>query len=423
MSIRSRLGAAWRGLTFKDAGSADGNGPYGSLAPFIEVYGGRSSKSGQPVTIDTALSNATAFGCLRVIGEGLGQSPCDIFQDRPGGKGKDIATDDPLHSMFGLQPNPTQTPFEFFETLVFHAGLAGNFVAFKNFASRELRELIPIEPGTWRVEPNAAGELVYKVRGKSGVEQPFPQDAIWHVRGPSWNTYLGMEIVKQAREALGLSIAIETDQSELYKNGLRVSGVYSVEGNLTKDQYKDLHAFIRENQGGAKGEPLILDRAAKYQAQVMNAVDAQTLESRKFQIEEVCRAFRVMPIMIGHAGDQAPTFASAEQFFIAHVVHTLLPWCRRVEMSINKNLIGRDAWMAGRKAKFNLSALMRGSFADRQESFAKMLGTGGSTPWAEINEVRELDDMNPVDWGNGKPEPVKPPASAAKPTDKPAPGA
>jgi phage portal protein BeeE len=100
------------------------------------------------------------------------------------------------------------------------------------------------------------------------------------------------------------------------------------------------------------------------------------------------------------------------------VTHTLLPWCRRIEMSINRNLIGEEEWRSGVRAKFNLSALMRGTFKDRNESFKAMLGAGGSTPWAEVNEVRELDDMNPVDWGNGKPEPPK--AEAPEPKDDPA---
>lgn len=403
MSLRSRLGAAWRGLAAKDAGGS-GNPHYDALAAFVDVYGGRQAKSGQSVTTDSALRNATTFACLRVIAEGVAQSPCDIFRLRKPGPGKDTADDHPLYPMFNFAPNIVQDPFEFFETLVFHAGL-GNFVGFKNFAGSELREIIPIEPGTWTVKQNDDMSLTYKIRNKGGQEREFPQEAIWHVRGPSWNTVAGMEMIKQAREAIGLSMAIEADQSNLYKNGLRTSGTYSVEGTLTPDQYADLRKFIKDYQAANAGEPLILDRAAKYISETMKGVDAQTIEQRKLQIEEICRAFRVMPIMIGHAGDQSPTFASAEQFFIAHVVHTLLPWCRRIEASINMNLIGRQDWEAGIRPKFNLSALMRGSFKDRQDSLSKMLGAGGSPPYAEINEVRDLDDMNPVDWGNGKPEP------------------
>jgi hypothetical protein len=123
-----------------------------------------------------------------------------------------------------------------------------------------------------------------------------------------------------------------------------------------------------------------------------------------------------MPIMIGHAGNTSPTFASAEQFFIAHRVHTLQPPSRRVETSIGKNLIGKDDTLKGVKAKFNLDSLQRGAFKDKIDAITKMLGSGGSTPMAEVNEVRELLDMNPVDWGKGKPEPAVAPKS--NPNDK-----
>jgi HK97 family phage portal protein len=410
MGIFSRLGAAWRELK--------GAGLDGTLALFREVYGRRPSKAGQPVTIATALEVATVFACLRVIAEGVAQSPCDLFRERPAG-GKDTAKDHPLYPLFRLAPNELQTPFEFFETLVFHAGLTGDFIAFKNIVRGKVVELIPIEPGRRSFRQNRDMSLTYTVRGADGQSRDYPQDLIWHVRGPSWNGWAGMEVLRLAREAIGLTIAIESDQAHLYKNGLRTSGTYSVEGKLTEAQYKDLRQYIRDYQADEQGGPLILDMAATYLNETMTSVDAQTLESRKLQVEEICRAFRVMPIMVGHAGNTSPTFASAEQFFIAHVVHTLLPWCRRIETSINKNLIGEKDFAAGICAKFNLTALMRGSFADRQKSFAQMLGLGGAPAWAEVNEVRELDDMNPVPWGAGKPQPTN--APAASPSSEPNP--
>ncbi|GEC52252.1 HK97 family phage portal protein [Bradyrhizobium japonicum] len=384
----------------------NGGDPDGTLRLFREIYGRGPSKSGRTVNVVTALEVATVFACLRVIAEGVAQSPCDLFRDRAGG-GKDLAVDHPLYLLFALSPNDLQTTFEFFETLVFHAGLTGNFVAFRNIVRGRVVELIPFEPGTYTIKLNDDRTLTYKLRRPNGQTMDFPQEAVWHVRGPSWNGWAGMDLLRVAREAVGLSIAIESDQAQLYKNGLRTSGTYSVEGSLGVEQYKELREFIREYQADQEGGPLILDRAAKYLQETMTGVDAQTLESRKLQIEEICRIFRVMPIMVGHAGNTSPTFASAEQFFIAHVVHTLLPWCRRIETSINKFLIGERDYLAGVKAKFNLNALMRGSFADRQKAFAQMLGLGGAAAYAEVNEVRELDDMNPVAWGSGKPEPAQ----------------
>src|SRR5438477_12286028 len=135
MSIRSRLGAAWR--EFKTGGLD------GTLGLLREIYGRPPSKSGQTVNIDSMLSVATFFGGARVIAEGIAQSPCDLFQDRPEG-GKDLAVNDELYSILAVQPNELQTPFEFFETLVFHCVLCFNFFAFKSYVRGKIDELIPI---------------------------------------------------------------------------------------------------------------------------------------------------------------------------------------------------------------------------------------------------------------------------------------
>ena len=161
------------------------------------------------------------------------------------------------------------------------------------------------------------------------------------------------------------------------------------------------------------GGPLILDRGASYLQQTMTGVDAQTLESRRLQIEEVCRPFRVMPIMVGHA-DKTATYASAEQMFLAHVVHTLAPWCERIEQSIDNDLLRGEQ---GLYAKFNLNGLMRGAFADRMNGYSKALGAGGSPAWMTPNEVRGLEELNPVDGGDELPKPTNPPV----PDDPPKP--
>lgn len=396
-----------RGLfgTLADRLSGKSDGPItSSLELFREIYGSRPARSGQRVNLDAALGTATFFACIRVKAEDIGQCPFDLFRERLDGRGKDVARDHPLYPLFTVAPNATQTTVEFFETMVFHLEVAFNFYAFKSMVRGRIDELIPIEPQLVKCERQKDLSLVYKISW-DGQERTFPAETIWHIRGPSWNGWQGMDFLKLAREALGLSIAIESDQAHLYKNGLRTSGTYSFEGTLDEKGYEDLRSYIKAYQAAAAGEPLILDRAAKYISETMKSVDAQTLEQRKHQVEEICRLTRVMPIMIGHAGDTSPTYTSAEQFFIAHRVHSLQPTSRRIESSANKNLIGIEDALKGVRAKFNLDSLQRGAFKDKMDGIAKMLGSGGSSPLAEVNEVRELLDMNPVDWGVGRPEP------------------
>lgn len=373
-----------------------------SLDLFRDIYGGRPARSGRTVSINTALETATLFSCVRVKAEDTAQCPLDLFQDRPDRKGKDIAASHPLYPLLTVAPNDTQTIFEFVETMIYHLEICFRFYAFKSMVRGRIDELIPIEPQLVKSRRLPDMSIVYDVT-IDGRTKTFPADLIWHIRGPSWNGWEGMDFLKIAREALGLAMAIEADQAQLYKNGLRTSGTYSFDGELDGKQYEELRAFIKEYQAAEAGSPLILDRGAKYISETMKGVDAQTLEQRKHQVEEICRLVRVMPIMIGHAGDTSPTFASAEQFFLAHRVFTLQPVCRRIETSITKNLIGRDDALKGVRAKFNLDSLQRGAFKDKIEAITKLLGAGGSSPIGEVNEARELLDMNPVDWGDGKP--------------------
>jgi HK97 family phage portal protein len=177
---------------------------------------------------------------------------------------------------------------------------------------------------------------------------------------------------------------------------VRVPGVYSVESTLNAQQYKDLRQFISENYAGdAAGLPMIVDRNAKWLPTAMTGVDAQHLETRKHQVVEVCRAMGVLPIMVFES-DKAATYASAEAMFHAHVVHTLAPWWERIEQSIDCNLLTARDERDGVYAKFVGNGLLRGSMKDRADYFAKALGSGGAPGWMTQDEVRNLEELNPM---------------------------
>jgi HK97 family phage portal protein len=229
---------------------------------------------------------------------------------------------------------------------------------------------------------------------------------------------MGLEAVALARDAIGLSIALEQAHAKLHKNGVHATGVYSVEGSLTDPQWQQLSAWIKKQAGGdAKGNPLILDHGAKWLQQAMTGVDAQHVETRMHQIGEIARAMRVMPIMIGLA-DKTATYASSEQMFLAHVVHTLSPWYERIEQSADVNLLTPEERDAGFYTKFQPNGLMRGAAKDRAEFFAKALGSGGGKGWMTQNEVRAADDMERSD----DPEADKLPQAVAKPAPPPGSG-
>lgn len=194
-------------------------------------------------------------------------------------------------------------------------------------------------------------------------------------------------------------MALERSQATFHKNGAKISGVLAVQDKLSPEKFKELAAWLDMHEIGNEREnkPLIADMSAKWTPMTMTGVDSQHLETRKFQIEEICRALDTFPQMIGHAGDQSPTFASAEQFFLAHVVHKLMPTYARLEQSADVNLLSEEDRANGLYTKFIANALMRGAAKDRAEYYAKGLGSGGSKGWLTQNDVRDLEELDRSD--------------------------
>lgn len=360
---------------------------------WLDFFGARISKAGVPVSWERALDVSTVFACIRVIAEGVAQVPLRVMKELPDGRGSVPAPEHSLYKVLNSKPNPWQTSFALRETMIFHLALTGNAFFYKNIVRNRVKELIPIDPGCVTITRNDDYSITYTVSDLSGRTMTLPQSLVWHIRGPSWDTWRGLDAVRQAREAIGLTIATENTQAEMHANGLQTSGTYSTEQKIDPEKYKQIQAWIAAQIGGAnKHKPFVIDSGFKWAQQSMTGVDAQHLETRKFQIEEICRSFRVLPPMVGHSG-QAMTFASAEQIFLAHVIHTLMPWIVRIEQSIDNDLLD-GAEDEAFFAKFNVNSLLRGAHKDRGEYYAKALGSGGAPAWMTQDEVRAEEDFN-----------------------------
>jgi HK97 family phage portal protein len=171
---------------------------------------------------------------------------------------------------------------------------------------------------------------------------------------------------------------------------------------LTDQQHEQLSRWLAKHYAGSDngGKPLVMDRAAKWSQQMMSGVDAQHLETRKHQVEEICRAMRVIPMMAGYS-DKTSTYASAEQMFIAHVVHTITPWATRIEQSAERALLADETDI---DIRFDLKGLMRGAAKDRAEYLSRALGSGGSPAWMTQNEARYEDGLDWIEGGDELPK-------------------
>jgi len=380
------------------------------------ILGGYASKAGPSVTLNNALKVSTAFACIKVLSQGVAQVPFKLYREKRDGELTKIepARNHALYDLLTVKPNDWSTSFEFRETLTMHAAM-GNAYAFINRVNGAIYELILLQPNRVEKIQRADWSITYKVTGNSGESIEFPAEAIWHIRGPSWDGSLGLDVLQLAREALGLSIATEESHAKLHAHGVRPSGTYSVDGTLGPEQYKQLKTWIEKEFAGAEnsGAPMILDRGAKWLSQAMTGVDAQHLETRRFELEEICRFFGVSPFMVFHT-DKAPTYASAEQFQIQHVVHTLSPWFARIEQSADAHLLTKSERLRGFYFKFLAAGLLRGAMKDQGEFIAKMLGSGGTRPVMTQDEVRALLELNPMGGEAGKlqlPLGAQPPAA------------
>lgn len=368
-----------------------------SAGLFRELLLQASAKTGVAVNWRTALQASTAFGCARVIAEGIAQVPFKLFKERVGG-GMDPARDHGLYELMYLKPNDWQTSFEFREQMGLHLAFAGNYYAYKVRGLRgEILELLPFEPNHVEVKHGNNLDRSYVINTPGGRFE-CPAEDMWHVRGISWDGVEGLDGIKLAREAIGLSLALEEHAARMFSNGAKPGGILTTEQSL-KDpaQVKLLREEWEKMNGGNANayKTAILSGGLKFQPLAMTGVDAQHLEQRRFEVENTCRFFRVMPIMVMQA-DKAATYASSENMFIAHVVHTLMPWYTRIEQSAAVNLLTKEERRQGYYFSFTAQALLRGASKDRADYFSRALGAGGSPAWMTQDEVRALEEMNPM---------------------------
>ncbi|MEP6587497.1 MAG: phage portal protein [Polaromonas sp.] len=380
---------------------------------------GNKSQAGPSVDLNAAFRQSAALACMRAIAQGCAQVPFKLLQDyeQDGLSRKRVARDHSMYDVMTVKPNNWQTSFDLRETLVMHACM-GNAYVYKNMYRGKVAELILLNPASVRAEQKEDWSTVYRVRGKSGQEVEIPSSLIWHVRGPSWDGFLGLDMLNMIRETLGLAIAVEQSQASLHANGVRPSGIYSVDGTLNKDQQQLLVAWLKKEAGAANtGTPMVLDRNAKWLSTAMTGIDAETLATRQAQIEEVARFFGVLPIVIGYTGDKANTYASAEAMFAAHRILCLAPWYTRIQESADVNLLTAEERQKGFYWKFMANGLMQASAKDRAEFYAKALGSGGSPAFMTQDEIRGLEDLDPM---GGEAAKLPPRVAAGAPATPPA---
>ncbi|BBK37700.1 hypothetical protein STAQ_27780 [Allostella sp. ATCC 35155] len=361
---------------------------------------GMPTRSGASVSTDSAMQVTAFYRAMVVIAEGIAQLPIEIYRRHSGGRGAEPAVDHPLYDLLLNQPSAIQDAFQFWRTTLMHAAGAGHGVSYKNIVAGQVRELIPIPPSGISVRlDHVLYTRVYDLTFETGGGVTVRQDQVFDISGPTWVMRRPLDPSIVGREALGLAQATEETHARLHANSARPSGVLSTEQRLDEAAVNALRAqweqIYRGTQNSSK--TAVLGGGLTWNSIAMTGVDSQHIETRKHQIEEIARLMGMFPIMLGHAGDQSPTFASAAEFFAAHVRYTLQPWMKAVRSAVETQLLTKEERADGYHCRIDASELMRGSLKDRADYYKAALGTNSSPGWLRPNEVREDDGWNPDD--------------------------
>lgn len=353
--------------------------------------------SGKPVNERTAMQTTAVYACVRILAEAVASLPLHVYEYQEDG-GKKMVHDHPLYYLLHDEPNPEMTSFVFRETLMSHLLIWGNAYAqiVRNGAGQVLG-LYPLLPDKMDVQRDDRGTLYY-VYSRNSDENPMFKDYgdirlkaedVLHIPGLGFDGLIGYSPIAMAKNAVGMTLACEEYGASFFANGANPGGVLEHPGVL-KDPSKVRESWNSVYRGVNNAHKIaVLEEGMKYQQIGIPPEEAQFLETRKFQINEITRLYRIPPHMVGDL--EKSSFSNIEQQSLEFVKYTLDPWVIRWEQSLQKSLL-----LPGEKNKYfiklNVDGLLRGDYESRMNGYA----TGRQNGWFSANDIREMENLNPI---------------------------
>ena len=350
--------------------------------------------SNQAVSKETSLRLSTVWSCVKVISETIASLPISLYEKDSNDK-RYVLFDNPLHSLVGEQPSSIYNSFSFFERALVDLCLSGNFFAYIERNNGGFpTQLIPIQCEDVKVYVSPDGrEVYYNIEQNSSIPYPITgrvsSDNMLHIKGLSCDGIMGKSPIESAAESLGISLAIEQFAGSFFKNGASLGGILKHPGTLKPETAQRLRASWNQTYSGSinAGKTAILEEGMEFITRQIPNNQAQFLESRQYQISDICRIFRVPNHLVNDLSNA--TYSNIEAQQIDFVVHTITPWIKRIEIALNHKLIpskdrGKNYF------KFNLTALLRGDSKSRADYYRTLVNIGVLSP----DEVRSFEDMN-----------------------------
>lgn len=353
-----------------------------------------TSASGKNVTVDKALQLSTVWACVRLLSESVSTLPLKLYRRLPDGS-REQAKDHPLFRLLCRTPNAEMTPQRFMLMVVASICLRGNAFVEKKMIGTRVVALVPLLPQYMRVKREDSGRLKYTYT-ENGVERVIPENNLMHIRGFGLDGVCGMLPVTMGREIFGSAMSAEEAAAKVFAQGMQASGILSGDTTLTPKQREDLRASLTAFMGSQNaGKIMVAEAGLKYQGITMNPEAAQMLESRSFNVEEMCRWFRVPPFMVGHMDKQSSWASSVEAQNLHFLTNSLRPLLVNIEQEITRCLIG-EADADEFFAEFAVEGLLRADSTARAAWYNTALQNG----WMSRNEVRRLENLPPIEGGD-----------------------
>ena len=354
------------------------------------------SSAGKAVNERTAMQMTAVYACVRILSEAIAGLPLHLYKYREDG-GKEKAIDHSLYCLLHNEPNPEMSSFVFRETLMTHLLLWGNAYAqiIRN-GHGEVIALYPLMPNKMSVNRDSSGTLYYEYTRQTedaptikGTTVKLKPSEVLHIPGLGFDGLVGYSPIAMAKNAIGLAIATEEYGSKFFANGATPGGILEHPG-VVKDPERVRNSWNSAFGGsGNANKVAVLEEGMKYTPISISPEQAQFLETRKFQIDEIARIFRVPPHMVGDL--EKSSFSNIEQQSLEFVKYTLDPWVTRWEQSIFRTLLSpnekKDFFV-----KFNVEGLLRGDYVSRMNGYA----TARQNGWMSANDIRELENMDRI---------------------------
>ena len=370
--------------------------PQNSTAGSAYTFFMGGSTAGKYVNERSAMQMTAVYSCVRILAEAVAGLPLHLYKYTESG-GKEKAIDHPLYLLLHDEPNPEMSSFVFRETLMTHLLLWGNAYAqiIRN-GKNEVIALYPLMPNKMSVDRDEHGQLYYTYQ-RSNEEAPTmkgssvilkPSDVL-HIPGLGFDGLVGYSPIAMAKNAIGMAIACEEFGAKFFANGAAPSGVLEHPGTI-KDPSRVRDAWQSQFGGASNsGKVAVLEEGMKYTPISISPEQAQFLETRKFQINEIARIFRVPPHMVGDL--EKSSFSNIEQQSLEFVKYTLDPWIIRWEQSMARVLLSLDE-KKEYFIKFNLEGLLRGDYQSRMNGYSIARQNG----WMSANDIRELENLDRI---------------------------